>query len=131
MWNKGPAVLGKMSQTQIGIPKFTPKEMADLIAYLYFLHFIDEPGNSVNGKKIFSESGCSKCHGWDGKPGELMAISLSKYQKAGNPMDIVASLWNHSTEIEKAMREKGISWPQFKKGELADLLEFIRTPKKK
>ena len=131
MWNKGPAVLGKMSQTQIGIPKFTPKEMADLIAYLYFLHFIDEPGNPVNGKKIFSESGCSKCHGLDGKPGELMTISLSKYQKAVSPMDIVASLWNHSTEIEKAMREKGISWPRFKKGELADLLEFIRTPKKK
>ena len=130
MWNKGPAVLGKMSQTQIGIPKFTPKEMADLIAYLYFLHFIDEPGNPVNGKKIFSESGCSKCHGVDGKPGELMTISLSKYHKAGNPMDIVASIWNHSTEIEKAMREKGISWPRFKKGELADLLEFIRTPKK-
>ena len=130
MWNKGPAVLGKMSQTQIGIPKFTPKEMADLIAYLYFLHFIDEPGNPVNGKKIFSESGCSKCHGVDGKPGELMTISLSKYQKAGNPMDIVASIWNHSTEIEKAMREKGISWPRFKKGELADLLEFIRTPRK-
>ena len=130
MWNKGPAVLGKMSQTQIGIPKFTPKEMADLIAYLYFLHFIDEPGNPVNGKKIFSESGCSKCHGVDGKPGELMTISLSKYHKAGNPMDIVASIWNHSTEIEKAMREKGISWPRFKKGELADLLEFIRTPRK-
>jgi hypothetical protein len=59
-----------------------------------------------------------------------MTISLSKYQKAVSPMDIVASLWNHSTEIEKAMREKGISWPRFKKGELADLLEFIRTPKK-
>ena len=51
MWNKGPAVLGKMSQTPIGIPKFTPKEMADLIAYLYFLHFIDEPGNPVNREK--------------------------------------------------------------------------------
>ncbi len=130
MWNKGPAVLGKMGQTQLGIPKFTPKEMADLIAYLYFLHFIDEPGNPVNGRKIFSESGCSKCHGLEGKPGELMTISLSKYQKAVSPMDIVASLWNHSTEIEKAMRGKGISWPRFKKGELADLLEFIRTPKK-
>ena len=130
MWNKGPAVLGKMSQTQLGIPKFTPKEMADLIAFLYFLHFIDEPGNPVNGKRFFSESGCSKCHGLEGKPGELMTISLSKYQKAGSPMDIVANLWNHSTEIEKAMREKGISWPRFKKGELADLLEFIRTPKK-
>jgi cytochrome c len=131
MWNKGPAVLGKMSQTQVGIPKFTPKEMADLIAYLYFLHFIDEPGNPVHGKKIFSESGCSKCHSWEGKPGELMTISLSRYQKAAGPMDIVASLWNHSTEIEKAMKEKGISWPRFKKGELADLLEYIRTPKQK
>ena len=131
MWNKGPSVLGKMSQTQTGIPKFTPKEMADLIAYLYFLHFIDEPGNPVNGKRIFSESGCSKCHGLEGKPGEMMTISLSKYQKAVSPMDIVASLWNHSTEIEKAMREKGVSWPRFKKGELADLLEFIRNPKRK
>ena len=130
MWNKGPSVLGKMSQTETGIPKFTPKEMADLVAYLYFLHFIDEPGTPVNGKKIFSEFGCSKCHGLDGKPGEWMTIDLSKYQKAVNPMEIVAGIWNHSTEIEKAMREKGISWPRFKKGELADLLEFIRTPKK-
>jgi mono/diheme cytochrome c family protein len=131
MWNKGPAVLGKMSQTQMGIPKFTPKEMADLIAYLYFLHFMDEPGNVANGKKVFLESGCSKCHGLNGKPGELMTISLSKYQKAVNSMEIVASLWNHSTGIEKAMKEKEISWPRFKKGELADLLEFIRTSKKK
>jgi cytochrome c2 len=131
MWNKGPAVLGKMSQTQIGIPKFTPKEMADLIAYLYFLHFMDEPGIVANGKKVFLESGCSKCHGLDGKPGELMTISLSKYQKAVGPMEIVASLWNHSTGIEKAMKEKGISWPRFKKGELADLLEFIRASKNK
>jgi hypothetical protein len=60
-----------------------------------------------------------------------MTIGLSKYQKAVSSMDIVAGIWNHSAEIEKAMREKGISWPQFKKGELADLLEFIRTPKKK
>lgn len=131
MWNKGPAVLGKMSQTQAGIPKFTPKEMADLIAYLYFLHFMDEPGNVANGKKVFLESGCSKCHGLNGKPGELMTISLSKYLNAVSPMEIVASLWNHSTGIEKAMKEKGISWPRFKKGELADLLEFIRTSKKK
>jgi cytochrome c2 len=131
MWNKGPAVLGKMGQTPIGIPKFTPKEMADLIAFLYFLHFIDEPGNPVIGKKVFSEFGCSKCHGLDGKTGELMTLSLSKYQKARSSMDIVAGMWNHSAEIEKAMKGKGISWPRFKKGELSDLLEFIRTPMKK
>jgi cytochrome c551/c552 len=131
MWNKGPAVLGKMSQTSIGIPKFTSKEMADLMAYLYSLNFIDEPGNPIHGKKVFSESGCSKCHGLNGKPGEWMTVNLSKYQKAASSMDIVAGIWNHSTAIEKALREKGMSWPRFKKGELADLLEYIRTPKKK
>jgi mono/diheme cytochrome c family protein len=131
MWNKGPTVLARMAQTQMGMPKFTPKEMADLISYLYFLHFVDEPGNSANGKKVFAEVGCSKCHGLDGKPGEFMTIDLSKYQKAANPMDVVAGLWNHGGEIEKAMKERNISWPRFKRGELVDLLEHIRTPKKK
>ena len=131
MWNKGPTVLAKMGQTPLGIPKFTPKEMADLIAYLYFLHFIDEPGNPANGKRIFSEFGCSKCHGLDGKSGELMTLSLSKYQKADSPIEIVAGTWDHSTGIEKAMADKGIPWPRFKRGELADLLEYIRAPKQK
>jgi mono/diheme cytochrome c family protein len=131
MWNKGPTVFAKMAQTETGIPKFTPKEMADLMAYLYFLHFIDEPGSSINGKRVFSELGCSRCHGLDGKPGELMTIDLSKYQRVPNLMEIVAGIWNHSTQIQRAMKEKGIPWPRFKKGELADLLEYIRTPKKK
>jgi len=130
MWNKGPTVLAKMGQTPSGIPKFTPKEMADLITYLYFLHFTDEPGNPGNGKKIFSELGCAKCHGLDGRQGGLMNIDLSKYQKVANPMEVVAGLWNHSGEIEKAMKEKGILWPRFKKGEMVDLLEFIRNPKR-
>jgi cytochrome c len=104
--------------------------MADLISYLYFLHFIDEPGNPLNGKKMFLEFGCAKCHGLDGKQGEIMTINLSKYLKSRNSMDILAGMWNHSAGIEKAMKEKDISWPRFKKGELVDLLEFIRTPKK-
>ncbi len=130
MWNKGPTVLAKMAQSQSGIPKFSPKEMADLLTYLYFLHFIDEPGNVANGKKDCQELGCSKCHSADGIRGEFMQIDLSKYQKAANPMEVVAGLWNHSSEIEKAMKEKGIYWPRFKKGELSDLLEFVRNAKK-
>ncbi len=129
MWNKGPTVLSKMAQTQIGIPKFTTKEMADLIAYLYFLHFIDDPGNPGNGKEVFVRLGCVKCHNLDGRPGEIMNIDLSKYEKSSNPMDVVAGIWNHSGAIEKAMREKDIAWPVFKKRELADLLEYLHSAK--
>ena len=128
MWNKGPTVLAKMAATQSGIPKFTPSEMADLLSYLYFLHFTDDDGNAVRGKKGFAEMGCAKCHGMEGKPGELMQIDLSKYQKAV-PMDVVAGLWNHGGEIEKALTDHGMRWPRFRKGELSDILEYIHTLK--
>jgi len=130
IWNKGPTVLARMSQTQFGIPKFTPKEMADLTAYLYFLHFTDEPGNPGNGKRLFTDLGCSRCHGLEGKKGELMDIDLSKYQKTSNLMEMVAGIWNHSGEIDKAIKEKGLMWPRLKKGEMADLLEYVRIRKK-
>jgi len=130
MWNKGPKVLVKIAQTQCGIPKFTSKEMADLLSYLYFLHFIDEPGNRTNGERIFSSLGCSQCHGPDRKPGKLMYIDLSKYETAAE-MDIVASMWNHSKNVQKAVGERNMPWPQFKEGEMADLLQFISAPRKR
>jgi mono/diheme cytochrome c family protein len=130
MWNKGPTVLVKIAQTQCGIPKFTSTEMTDLLAYLYFLHFMDTPGNSTNGEKIFSDIGCSQCHGPDRKSGKLTYVDLSKYQRTAE-MEIVASMWNHSREIQKAVGEQNMPWPRFNEGEMADLLEFIRTPKKK
>jgi hypothetical protein len=104
--------------------------MADLLTYLYFLHFVDDPGNSNRGKRLFSELGCARCHGLDGKPGDIMHIDLSSYQKAGNPMEFVTGMWNHSSRIESAMKEKGIRWPRFRKGDLPDLLEFVRTWKR-
>ncbi len=131
MWNKGPIVLARMSQTPTGIPKFTPKEMADLLSYLYFLHFTGEPGNAWNGRRLFRDLGCIRCHGMEGKGGDLMQINLSsKYQKAAQVMEIVAGIWNHSSEIDRAMKEKGLTWPLLKKGEMADLLEYIRSPKR-
>ncbi len=131
MWNKAPEmILLRIAQTQCGLPKFTAKEMSDLLAYLYFLHFIDEPGNIAKGEKLFSEMRCSQCHGLEGKRGKLMHIDLSKYRDAAQT-EIVASIWNHSIEMRKAVRAQAIPWPQLKEGEMADLLEFIRNPQKK
>jgi cytochrome c2 len=130
MWNKGPTLLVRMAQIQFGMNKFTSEEMVDLLAYLYFLHFVDEPGNAANGKKLFSEMGCSQCHGLEGRRGKLMYIDLSKYQNKP-PTEIVASMWNHSAQIQRAVGEAGFPWPQFKKGEMGDLLEFLRNPEER
>lgn len=131
MWNKSPEmILFTIAPTQCGVPSFTAKEMADLLAYLYFLHYTDEPGDASRGKKLFSDIGCAQCHGLDGKRGTLMYIDLSKYRNRP-ATEIVAGIWNHSIKMREATGEKNVSWPQFKKGEMADLLEFIRTPVKK
>lgn len=131
MWSKSPEMfLLARAPMQDEVPQFTAKEMTDLLAYLYFLHYTDEPGDAARGKKIFSDIGCAQCHGLDGKRGTLMYVDLSKYRNSP-PTEIVASIWNHSIKMREATVKKGVPWPQFKKGELADLLEFIRTPVKK
>ncbi len=89
-----------------------------------------QPGNRANGERIFSIIGCSQCHAREGKSGKLTYIDLSKYETTAE-MEIVASMWNHSKEIQRAVGEQNMPWPQFVEGEMADLLEFIRTPKKK
>lgn len=127
MWNKGPEILVRITQTQCGLPKFTPQEMADLTAYLYFLHYADGPGNASAGKRLFSTMGCAQCHGLEGKRGKLMYIDLSKYRYAA-PTEIVASIWNHSMKMRRAVGEQGLSWPQLKREDMVDLLEFLRSP---
>jgi cytochrome c551/c552 len=131
MWNKSPEmILFTIAPTQCGVPRFTAKEMTDLLAYLFFLHYTDEPGDPVKGKKLFSNIGCEKCHAVDEKRGALMYVNLSKYQNSP-VIEIAAGIWNHSIEMRKATEEKDFSWPLLKKEEMADLLEFIRTPVKK
>ena len=131
MWNKSPEmILFTIAPMQGGVPRFTAKEMADLLAYLYFLHYTDKPGDALRGKKLFSNIGCAQCHSMDVKRGTLMYIDLSKYRNSP-ATEIVAGIWNHSIKMREAAAEKGVSWPQIKKGEMADLLEFIRTPEKK
>lgn len=128
MWNKAPdMILVSIAQTECGIPNFTSKEMSDILAYLYFLHYVDGPGDASNGKKLFTEMGCAQCHGRGDERGRPMFIDLSKYRNAART-EIVASIWNHGVQMRKATGEQGISWPQFKKGDMADLLEFLRNP---
>jgi mono/diheme cytochrome c family protein len=130
MWNKSPdMLLITLARKQDEVPRFTTKEMTDLLAYLYFLHYTDEPGDASKGEKLFSALGCAQCHGLGGKPGTLMYIDLSKFRNS-QPTEIIASIWNHSLDMQTAAGAKGVSWPQLKKGEMVDLLEYIRTPVK-
>jgi hypothetical protein len=36
-------------------------------------------------------------------------------------------MWNHGSEMEEKMKEKGVTWPKMEKGDVNDLIEFIRS----
>jgi hypothetical protein len=128
LWNKGPVIIVRMAQTQCCGPKFTSTEMADLLAFLYFLHYIDEPGNRENGERLFTDLACAECHGSGGNKAPIRHIDLSRYRNAA-PTEIAAGIWNHTVEMRKAVEKQGIPWPKMKKGEMADLIEFVRNPR--
>ena len=46
MWNHWPEMWGKMAAKKIPVQKIEKKEMADLFAFLYFIRYMDEPGDS-------------------------------------------------------------------------------------
>ncbi len=131
MWNNAPEMLlVRIARSQITMPRFTSNEMADVLAYLYSLHYVGGPGNAEKGEALFSKLRCSQCHRVGGKGGKLIYIDLSKLQNQ-DPSEIVADIWDHSMQMRKLMGIKGIPWPQLKKGDMADLVQYIRNPQNK
>ena len=61
IWNHGPEMWGRLSAKKIPLRKMEKKEMADLFAFLYFIRYMDEPGDLKKGKALV-DSACGKCH---------------------------------------------------------------------
>ncbi|MFQ5695116.1 MAG: c-type cytochrome, partial [Terriglobia bacterium] len=71
MWNHAPEMWKAMEDENISYPSFSPREMADLFAYLYTACYVDEPGNTTRGWQLFSQKGCIRCHAVHGEGGKI------------------------------------------------------------
>src|SRR3990170_5372386 len=85
MWNHFPFMSEKMEEEKIDWSKFSSGEMSSLIAYLYYINYFDEPGDTKKGEKLFSEKECEKCHAVEGKGGKA-GPSLSKFKRDYSPI---------------------------------------------
>jgi cytochrome c2 len=124
MWNHGATMWPTMGRMRIPFPRFTPKEMSDLMAYLYFIEFKAKAGSAAQGKAVFSAKRCAVCH-WPSSPGAYtIGPDLSK---AGldDAFSILAAMWNHSPAIEARMKKGGIRWPLLDTDEMRNLVAYI------
>lgn len=122
MWNHGPEMWRRMSLLGVQAPTFKGSEMADVIAYIFYLKFAGESGDSEEGRTIFQDMHCSECHVLGGR-GSGPDLTLS--QAFDTPFSLAAVLWNHAPKMEKTLNQHNLLWPEFAPGQMADLYAFL------
>lgn len=135
MWNHGPAMSEAMEARGIGRPRFTGGELNDLIAYLESdssrvpagpMYVV--PGLVGEGRRVFTEKGCIGCHAARGGGGEL-GPDLAERGVHRSLLAFAAAMWNKAPQMIHAMRERGISVPQLRPEEMADLVGYLYSLK--
>jgi cytochrome c len=121
MWNHAPDMKKKGGST----PKLAPGQMSDLIAFLFSQRFFFEPGNVDRGKRVYEGKNCATCHTM--RRADTGAPDLTKSVEAYSPILLASAAWRHGAAMMNAMKRERIAWPEFKKGEMADLIAFLNS----
>jgi len=136
LWNHGPAMWAKMKEQHIAFPRLSDREMADVIAYIYFVQYVNRRGDVAKGATLFKEKSCAQCHGAggegpprDGSPsnGVPATPSLVASPALQSPFSWSAAIWNQAPTIAAESRAAQLPWPRFADDEMRDLVAFLQS----
>ncbi len=126
MWNHLPGMGAKMREYGLERPQMSPREAADLIAFLFTLDYFDPPGDVEAGKHLFTDKKCVVCH-QVGVYGGVIGPSLDFVSQYGSPIIVAAAMWNHGPAMSEMMAARGVERPTFGGAELADLITYLES----
>jgi mono/diheme cytochrome c family protein len=124
-WNHTPAMSERMRERGIERPVLSPDEIAKLAAYLFYLNFLDEPGDAARGRELFEQRSCARCHQLGGRGGTV-GPRLDELKPYASSLFLAQALWNHGAEMAAKMAELHLDPPQLENADVADLVAFIR-----
>jgi mono/diheme cytochrome c family protein len=127
MWNHAPAMRKAMAERDIKPATFNDEEMADLVAFLYSLRYIEPGGSPKLGEVLFAGRGCSRCHG-SAAQGSPQGPGLRGRGKNFNSVTLAAALWRHGPGMYQRVQEMGLRWPVLIGSDVGDLMTFLNTP---
>lgn len=125
LWNHSFEMSARMRERGFAFPRFQGTEMADVIAFLYYLRFNETEGDSVAGLAVFRLKGCAGCHRPDS--GAAIGPDLAHSAVVAAPMRLAAAMWNHAPAMYQAMRSRTVEWPRFEGDEMRDLSVYLRS----
>lgn len=126
LWNHSLVMDEKMREFRVARPAFQGDELADLVSFLYFLNYFDEPGDPRAGKALFAEKHCIRCHAV-GREGGMVGPRLDVIPRGTPPLRIAQALWNHGPAMTGAMRRMGLEPPRFRGSEFLDIVAYLRS----
>jgi cytochrome c2 len=126
MWNHAEEMQMAMGEEHISWPTFEGKEMADLIAYLYFVNFIDPPGDPEKGERLFEEKKCIVCHSIDGVGGTA-GPDLARKEGLDSSAAILGRMFNHAQKMSETVLSKGETWPVLSGPQMRDIFSYLRA----
>jgi len=126
MWNHSIGMEEKIRELHKVRPVFEVNEFRDLVTFVYFLNYFDEPGDPRVGEVLFTEKHCIQCHRVGGEGGSA-GPTLETLPRGVSPLRIAQGLWNHGPAMVRSMSRIGLDVPQFRGTEILDLFAYIRT----
>ena len=126
MWNHFPDMSAKMRQVGEPLPRFSPKEMSQLVSYLSYLRYMGVSGSERRGRRLLQIKGCVSCHRFGGVGGSSGPdlIATDEYL---SPLRLAESMWNHGPKLVAEMEQRGIERPEFYGNEFMDLAAGVRS----
>ncbi len=128
MWDHAFAMGDAMRARGMDWPEFQGTEMADLVAYLYFLPFSDGVGDPERGSEVFSDRSCGACHSSaEGQAGMGFpdGPDLRGSAVAASPASLVTAMWNHAPVMRRVILQEGRPWPELSGANLRDLRAYF------
>jgi len=127
MWNHSQAMGAEFARRGVPRVTFSGGEMADIIAYLYFVNYASVRAKPERGGVLFVDK-CSPCHSIGG--GQQVGPDLKTAPGLDEPLGIMSAMWNHSPAMEQELRKHGLQWPRLETGDAADLTAFLLSRRK-
>ncbi len=125
LWNHAPAMMVQAGSHDAKWSMLTTNEVDDLIAYLFYLRYLGEPGNISKGRQLIKDKGCLKCHTIDDE-GEESGIPLDRLKAYASPLYVAQVIWNHGPDMQDQMKAMGIEPPRFEDESITHISAYLR-----
>jgi mono/diheme cytochrome c family protein len=126
LWNHGPAMWAATRERGAPLATVGDGEMADVMAYLFYVQFTAPGGDVARGERLFGDKTCVDCHVAGGAKTDPHR-DLAASEAVRSSIDWASAMWNHAPAMERTVQETGLAWPRFEAGEMRDLVAFLRA----